>query len=477
MAFILKNPPHSFVQFGLEQFEKSDCENCLDEIHLPITEASDIAFQLMLEFDSVAELDTAFAANDFNNIKLFLIEKDCITAGAYTPTVFYDFSTVTLLFDVYRVSSTQVLLYWSHGLTPIGLLSFEQTFRFALQIPIGSTLIEVPSNCFFKSAVDCFTSVLEYSCDENSYGFIYCVDDIPNIVRLPTYISKPQFTDEESIYVKSDGAVQVLKSVTKKEYEGKTDYLNQGLHEKLKIAITHDNVNIKSQYYSGGIRKIANYEIEWQNFEPINNSPAKYKVLATPYFARNSNCQECDAYVYSCDIHCVISAFHLGGSSPKTYQIDFTNVGLVPVSVLLATSLDGITWSAPISVTVDTLTQKVYGFGENFATSHYVKITPVCSYLTTAATPTIFHYSTDYAETFTASTITSTSFVISTAFSAGVTFDVSLDGGATYVLLNQTSTTLAITGLTTATTYQVVRRMKSIAGIIQVLPVQAVTTI
>lgn len=485
MAFTLKSPQHSFVQFGLEQFIKSDCEDCIEEISLPIIEVGDTAFQIIIDFDTVLELDNVLMANALNNAKLLIIERDCFnTNGVYTPIVIYDFMatpSTPLTFAVYRIQQKQALLYWANGLPPItsSLFTIEQQFRLAIEITIGSTTISLPSNCFYKSAINCYTSKLEYSCYENSYGFNYCADIIPNIVRLPITISKPQFTDDENIYVKSDGSIQVLKSVTKKEYEGKTDYMNTLLHEKLKIALSHDVVNINSQQYSGMIRKNGNYEIEWQNYEPLNISPAKFKVLATPYYARNSNCMECSPYVYVCDINCIITGFSLVfGSMPIVYNVTLNNIGILsPTNVLLTTSVDGILWTTPVVVSINTLTQKEYSFNENSGKSHYIKITPICAYNNTPATPTIFYYSSEYAQTFSAGNITATSFQMNTGFNTGVTFDVSLDGGVTYILFNQTSTTLVITGLTSSTTYSVVRRMKSTNGVVQVLPPQSVTTI
>jgi hypothetical protein len=163
-------------------------------------------------------------------------------------------------------------------------------------------------------------------------------------------------------------------------------------------------------------------------------------------------------------------------TDPKTYQIDWTNSG-TPASVLLETSLDGTTWTPPATISVDTITQKVYSLSSSLATDHYVRLTPICTYNSTPGTSVVFYYSTEYSQLFTAGSITTTSFQMSMGLSAGVLYDVSIDGGLSYVLTFQSLSPITVSGLTTGTTYNVVRRMQSTNGVIQVLPIQQVTTI
>ena len=108
--------------------------------------------------------------------------------------------------------------------------------------------------------------------------------------------------------------------------------------------------------------------------------------------------------------------------------------------------------------------------------SHYVRVTPYCS-ATEQGTPTAFYYSVDYSFTFSPTDITTTSFVMATGFSPGVSFDVSIDGGLTYIITGATSENQLVSGLSSGTTYQVVRRMHSINGVMQVLPAVPVTTL
>lgn len=115
-----------------------------------------------------------------------------------------------------------------------------------------------------------------------------------NRVRLPLTISKPQFPDESNIFQLADGSRKVQSIVISKTYEGSTDYLPEWVHQRLKIAICHDILNIEGDRYVGGAVKEGEYEIEWSDFKDYPYAQAKFKIAVTPFNATNSNCQSCD---------------------------------------------------------------------------------------------------------------------------------------------------------------------------------------
>ena len=75
-----------------------------------------------------------------------------------------------------------------------------------------------------------------------------------NRVRLPFYLSKPQYPAEEELYLKGNGRRVVLKSIVSKVMDGKTDYMPSLIHERLSIALRHDEVNIESDKYTGSVK-------------------------------------------------------------------------------------------------------------------------------------------------------------------------------------------------------------------------------
>lgn len=291
MAITIYSPRLSFVQFAFD----SVYTGCSDKhgICLPQYQDIDLAFQVVIETDTDAEFDSVMTA-PITNFKLKLLNgADILTSSDVTDNTIASF-TDTLNFQRIRVGQRKAILYWEYGLPLFeDHIACDECFKIAIDFTIGTTHLVLPSNCFYRKCEECYTSKLEYSCDEDAYGFSYCQATMPNRVRVPIYVSKPQFSDNESVYVRSDGSIKILKSVTKKEYECNVDYLNADMHERLKVALSHDNVLLTSETYTGGIRKDGNYEINWQDLN-YDLAPAGFKAFTTPYLVRNDNCEVCD---------------------------------------------------------------------------------------------------------------------------------------------------------------------------------------
>ena len=157
------------------------------------------------------------------------------------------------------------------------------------------------TNCFIRIEDSCYTSLLSYRCDENSFGFYYYIDEdgenalegIYNRVRLPFHLTAPQFPTTRKVFVKSDGKRKKLSSRIATEYEANTDYMPKDWHEKLVIALEHDEVlitNIDSGFTEQGFSQEGPYDIDWQKFINYPTAPAKFKLLKTPYYNVNTNC-------------------------------------------------------------------------------------------------------------------------------------------------------------------------------------------
>lgn len=145
------------------------------------------------------------------------------------------------------------------------------------------------STCFQLIPNTCFTAVIKYRGNEDSFGFLYEQETaFYNKIRLPILLNSPQPIVEETVFRLSDGSLKQLSARFQKEYEGSTDYLSEDWHFKLSIALKHDLVYLDDvQYLQEG-----KYEIGWLNKPGTNvsGSPAKFKVRQTPYFQLNSNC-------------------------------------------------------------------------------------------------------------------------------------------------------------------------------------------
>jgi hypothetical protein len=236
------------------------------------------------------------------------------------------------------------------------------------------------------------------------------------------------------------------------------------------------------------------------NLYPLTHRPAKYKIckndndffpvvnigqtincLKIFYRLKNTNTFQmlstCGA-AGSCNASFVkIGAYENGLGQ---YKIQFQSAAAPYTDVLIEFSLDlGVTWQNVITYSPDVPSgQGFYNYDIGQAnTAHYVRISPVCSPGSVGTTSPDFYMSTDYSYTWTAGSVTQTSFVMATGFATGVTWDLSIDDGATYIQTGLTSQNYTVTGLTANTLYAVVRRMHSINGIIQILNGNAIQTL
>lgn len=117
-----------------------------------------------------------------------------------------------------------------------------------------------------------------------------------NRIRLPFKLHKPQFQEESERYRKANGETVTLSVVIRKIYEGITDEMPEKLHERLKIALAHDNVVVEGDKYVGVIAQDGDYSIEWSDFLSRPIAQAKFKAEVTPFNASNSNCGTCEQY-------------------------------------------------------------------------------------------------------------------------------------------------------------------------------------
>ncbi|HMP16365.1 MAG TPA: hypothetical protein PKD72_05040, partial [Gemmatales bacterium] len=104
---------------------------------------------------------------------------------------------------------------------------------------------------------------------------------------------RPQFPDEEVVYQFSNGRRKLLSSRTSMQYRLLTDWQNTRFHECFKAALSHDDVFINNDLYTGEIVKTGAYELEWPEFQNINLGQATVEVSPTPYSARNTHCEDC----------------------------------------------------------------------------------------------------------------------------------------------------------------------------------------
>src|SRR6187401_2474321 len=115
-----------------------------------------------------------------------------------------------------------------------------------------------------------------------------------NRIRIPFHLGKPQYPAEEDIYLKGNGRRVVLKSIVSKVMDGKTEYMPSKLHERLTIALRHDEVNVESQDFTGSIRMAGAYDIAWIDFLDYPVAQATFKAFEEEFVARSNKCDICE---------------------------------------------------------------------------------------------------------------------------------------------------------------------------------------
>jgi hypothetical protein len=158
---------------------------------LPAYDEDDVWFQFVIEADTIDEANDLCDLTAGGIVKLGIVE-NCgdgyLVEFTQSPTQ-------------YRVSDTKVLYVWQQGLP--GMLTairIGQCFKLMVSMPSLSANTWC-SNCFQRIFDSCHTSVLEYSNDENAFGFNYCAgEDLSSEAAdcEPTII---QFTNQATMTI------------------------------------------------------------------------------------------------------------------------------------------------------------------------------------------------------------------------------------------------------------------------------------
>lgn len=117
-----------------------------------------------------------------------------------------------------------------------------------------------------------------------------------NRIRIPIKITRPQYPETKEVFRKANGETVTLSVVIQKQYQGETDLLPDKIHERIKIALSHDTVNIEGERYVGGISQEGDYSIDWPEFLDYPLGKGNFKANITPFDASNSNCGVCEDF-------------------------------------------------------------------------------------------------------------------------------------------------------------------------------------
>lgn len=297
MPLAFTSPPVSAIKFNEDL--QSDCADCNSNFCLPLNRGDEIAFQVIFEAEDNNALNTLLGQNLRFEIAFINTAGTQIGQPAPAPdtVVWFNYpgtANKLLLQCTFQIPTTQQFLN----------LDCDKKLLIRLRAitgPENAPVIQLTglSNCFVLECDSCYSTLLEYRNNEDAFGFVYCTGEfLTNKLRFPMYLSRPQFTDEEEVYFRSNGTARILSSVTRKLYDLITDNMPVWAHEALKLALSHDFTYVISDQYNGEIRKEGAYNIEWSEVPSFRLAPAQTAVNALPYNKKNTMCEDCE----DCDV-------------------------------------------------------------------------------------------------------------------------------------------------------------------------------
>lgn len=166
------------------------------------------------------------------------------------------------------------------------------------------------TNCFYRAQDGCYLSVVNYTNRSNAFGFEYfdesgTANGVTNTVTLPMYLRRPQNPTREDSYELSNGYFIQTYAIVNQEWTVETDNIGADWHQKIAIALRHNNIKIKSEYANAIVPNLNNdsgfipvvisdkYEADWGDLMPlVALCKGKAKVKnAVPIDMINNNCK------------------------------------------------------------------------------------------------------------------------------------------------------------------------------------------
>lgn len=147
------------------------------------------------------------------------------------------------------------------------------------------------SNQFQVTNDCCYVTKIEYGNNEDAFGFSYpSTTPITNTIQLPFFMHSPKHLTKEKIYRRTDGTYRRLSADIEKEYECETDFFHEYLHDKLIVALKHDNVTVTSNRLNitEQVSQQGDYSMNW-NAKIDFTAKAEFK-LRTYFNGKNNNC-------------------------------------------------------------------------------------------------------------------------------------------------------------------------------------------
>jgi hypothetical protein len=290
---------NSFLTTGGEH---SDCGN-EDCFCLPVAYQTDIQTQITIDaYDINWNPNDLLAMLQDNDSTLFYLTpcEDCDSVpNPLTPT-----ADLPITLDWERLNDTDSILIAklvSNNTTIFNNWAYNSSFRMCLvrrdysNYPTewDDTSLSCSNVCFKRIYSTCYTTLVKYYNDEDAFCF-YAKDTYYEQIRLPLHLKSMQPERKTKGYQKSNGEMVKLSDRITKSYLLKIDYMPEQMHNKLAIALAHDNVLLTDDvklFNDTAIISQDDYKINWSDNDNISLGNAETKVyLQSNSCSNNSNC-------------------------------------------------------------------------------------------------------------------------------------------------------------------------------------------
>jgi hypothetical protein len=273
----------SFVNFKEEIFLTQRVCGIVRPFCYPIYEAADLAFQCKVNILGLGVVD-------FDETKISLIDAN---GDVYDTLLGVTHEEELIDEGIYQLhfnfNESELMNGWAIG----------DCYRLRVEIYIapeeGEPFYENlgDSQCCFQRIPDtCFSAKMTYYNNENAMDFVYADNTWANSIRLPITFRNPNVLNDQDVYIRSDGTRKKLYAKLSKQYQGITDYITEEAHQKLVVALSHDNVTFVTD---NDYLLTCTFENEYNPTYPdvmqgINVWPADFIVNETPFYEVNNNC-------------------------------------------------------------------------------------------------------------------------------------------------------------------------------------------
>lgn len=282
----------------------SDCEDGSCEVCLPMNVVSDLNTQFQIDAESLGYTKAALstALNNSTNDPTFwvMLCDDCTPPSDTTLGTYHGALNNWDDAGTNNGYISSPIAWQGIATTYFNSLDDKHSFRICLIKRQGdggggfeNVLLGCSDICFKKVINPCFTTLFQYISTEDSFCFLYSLNPITNVIRLPIIFRNPQMKKTTKGYQKSNGTFVKLSERNSKIFNVEVDNVDERIHDKIAVMLGHDTVTVTNEIFDDeNIYCEEDYTINWtEDVVAYNIATASTKAyISKDSCLTNSNC-------------------------------------------------------------------------------------------------------------------------------------------------------------------------------------------